>query len=111
MGYFSNGSQGEIFREEWCHRCEAWGRDVRAVESDTAGCAIMDVHFFYAYGAEGDAKKILDMLITRGEDGQQCQMFSEREGAPLRGQPALTGLEAVPGAAVGEPVDVEVTRR
>ena len=62
MGYFSNGTEGELYREAWCYGCRNW-RD----EGDGRGpgCPVMDAHFLYAYGARDDAKSILDLLIPR----------------------------------------------
>ena len=81
MGYFSNGTEGNIFIEEFCSRCVHW-----TDEGADYGCPVWDAHLCYAYGAEGDAEKILNMLIRRvevvGSDGisiptNECLMFLE----------------------------------
>ena len=75
MGYFSNGSEGEGYVEQYCSRCA----NFRNGEGETE-CAVWFAHLLHNYGAEGPAREILDMLIPRAEGGvgnQQCAMFRE----------------------------------
>jgi hypothetical protein len=81
MGYFSNGTEGGIFREEFCYRCRNWGADSRSRETDEPGCPIMDAHLLHGYGAKGEVKDILDLLIERDGITNTCTMFVEAEPA------------------------------
>jgi len=76
MAYFSNGTDGDLYREHWCGRCANNGDD-RGDE----GCAVWDAHFLY----NGDQHKnklvaeLLSTLIPRGGlRNEQCRMFRER---------------------------------
>lgn len=88
IGYFSNGTEGEIFEEQWCSRC---------VHSDISGgreigvdppCPVWMAHSLYSYELcnkdEDPGKVILDMLIDHkivtASDGfglpvNECKMF------------------------------------
>jgi hypothetical protein len=75
VGYFSNGSEGDIYQEAYCDRCVNW-RD----EGDGRGegCPIIDIHLCYC----GEQLKnetirhILNALIPRGEsDNKECRCF------------------------------------
>jgi len=94
MGYFANGTEGEMFEEAWCSRC---------VHSDTSGereigvdppCPVWMAHIMFAYeecNASSNAKAILDMLIEDHRDGSvfvnECQMFHPVDaGAAIPGQ-------------------------
>ena len=85
MGYFSNGAEGDFYRDGYCFRCVNW-RDNGYGE----GCPIMDLHMLWnsdAVGKEADKTKAeaLDHFIARGEikasDGialpinKQCVMY------------------------------------
>lgn len=56
MAYFSNGTEGECYREQFCNCC---------VHDDAEkGCPIWNAHFLYAYTEHGKpAGEVLDMLI------------------------------------------------
>lgn len=84
MGYFSNGTEGDIFRSRFCHQCQNWGRDKTSRDTGEPGCPIIDAHQVFGYSAKGDLKVTLNILIKRTEavapDGFQifdneCQMF------------------------------------
>lgn len=73
MGYFSNGSEGEGYEQQYCSRC---------LHNDPAnGCPVWDAHLLHAYGENGKnsaGEQILDMLIPRAKDGlgnKRCVMF------------------------------------
>jgi len=78
MGYFSNGTEGEMFEEAWCSR---------SVHSDISGereigvdppCPVWMAHIMFAYeecNASSNAKAILDMLI---EDHRGRRRVCER---------------------------------
>lgn len=112
MGYFSNGTEGEMFEEAWCSRC---------VHSDISGdreigvdppCPVWGAHLLFAYGLcnkkDDPGKIILDMLIddrmVEASDGfglpvHECKMFHPIDnGAAIRGQ--LTIAET-PGQEAG----------
>lgn len=66
MGYFPNGTAGDLYQEEFCNRCEHdAGND----------CPIWNAHLLWS-GKEGK-QDVLDLLIPRSEDGEneQCSMF------------------------------------
>lgn len=80
MGYFSNGTEGEIYYERWCSRC------VHDINED---CPVWAAHLMYSYQAQGRVNKgdnalsnCLHMLIPKANDGlsnAQCLMFIERD--------------------------------
>jgi hypothetical protein len=111
MGYFSNGTEGEMFEDAWCSRC---------VHSDISGdreigvdppCPVWMAHTLYAYDLcneeEHPGKVILDMLIPSSlviaSDGlgafsteAGCKMFHPIDaGAAIRGQLTLVARAAL----------------
>ena len=71
MAYFSNGTEGDMYREEYCDRCVHDGHG----END---CPIWSLHLLYNYDQCKDKtiKGILDKLIPRnGIRNEQCKMF------------------------------------
>ena len=63
MAYFSNGTEGLMYQETYCFRCEHW--EQRPGEG-AEGCPIWDAHLLYAYeecNSKSNAKAMLDMLI------------------------------------------------
>ena len=69
MGYFSNGTEGEMYQEKWCDRCLHRGDD---------SCAVWLVHLTHNYDQHKDKilKLALDTLIPReGIGNGQCRMF------------------------------------
>jgi hypothetical protein len=79
MAYFSNGTEGMMYQEQWCDRCQNF-RDLD--DGRGHGCPIWDAHLLYAYeecGKKSNAKSILDLLIPAGSDHfpAQCSMFLE----------------------------------
>lgn len=71
MGYFSNGSEGRDYEEQYCERC---------VHRD--GCAVWVAHLIHNYAECNNKDSILHMLIPRTKDGlgnEQCQMFIEKK--------------------------------
>jgi hypothetical protein len=83
VGYFSNGTEGAIFEEQFCRRCIHYG----PVEGP--GCPVWLAHLLFAYeecNSDSNAKTILDLLIEckeiTADDGlplpvNECQMFVE----------------------------------
>lgn len=103
MGYFSNGTEGEGFVENWCSRCAHWTEP-----DDTKQCAVWMLHLCY----NGDQHKpglvkITDTLTMHGptlrellddlirEDrktfAQECTMFLPRY-SPVTAPPLLSFL-------------------
>jgi hypothetical protein len=75
MGYFPNGTAGDMYEAKWCARCVHHEDD-----PEKPGCPVMLAHVLYAYeecNSQSNAKHILDELIPIDEDGwnKQCAMF------------------------------------
>ena len=71
MGYFSNGTEGDMYREQYCSRCE---------HDQNNDCAVLLAHLLYNYDDCNNEKSILHLLIPRRKDGlgnEQCKMFIE----------------------------------
>jgi hypothetical protein len=69
MGQFSNGTEGDIYREQWCDRC------VRDAKND---CPVWNAHLVHANSDEPGIGNILNMLIPRSKDGlhnEKCRPF------------------------------------
>lgn len=69
MGYFSNGSEGECYREEYCDQC---------IHDINNSCPVWNAHLARNYKDCNDDASILHMLIPRTEGGLangQCRMF------------------------------------
>lgn len=76
MGHFSNGSEGDFYREHYCYHCINWKKDMKDYP---AGCPIWDTHLLYCYGAKGKIRKILDFLIPYKDcQNGECRMFIKR---------------------------------
>ncbi len=77
MGYFANGTEGEIYEEKYCERC---------VHDRDEMCPVWFLHFTYNYKAVGrntdpDLEIVLNSLIPRSKAGlsnEQCTMFIEK---------------------------------
>lgn len=70
MGYFSNGTEGLMFQEEYCQHCI----------HDMDNCAVMLAHDLYNYRDCNNKDSILHILIPRGENGlynEKCAMFHD----------------------------------
>ena len=53
MGYFSNGTEGQMYEERYCSRC--------VHRDDEYGCPIWNLHF--VFNGEAEWRDTLDMLI------------------------------------------------
>lgn len=76
MGYFPNGTAGEMYYARWCARC-IHEREIRE-GADGPGCAVWGAHLLWNY--EDKQKKLLDWFIPRSEDridNEQCKMFRQ----------------------------------
>ncbi len=84
MGYFSNGTEGECYREKWCDRC-VHAEQERA-DPDAALCAVWTLHLLHSYEDCNKPTSMLHVLIPRGNGttepwNKQCRMF-----IPVAGQ-------------------------
>ena len=81
MAYFSNGSEGDGAREQYCDRCQNW-RDRGDGRGD--GCPVWDLHMAWNYDAVGkdadETKRLaLDVLWPRLKVfNGDCQLFLEK---------------------------------
>lgn len=75
MGYFSNGTEGELYQEHFCDRC------VHDVNGD---CPVWAAHLIHNYDECNKPDSALHMLIPRSKDGldnERCRMFIERQAS------------------------------
>lgn len=73
MGYFSNGTEGEIYYERYCSRC---------VHNRNEDCPVWDAHLLFSYRDCNDEQSILHMLIPRdGVRNAACRLFVEEKAA------------------------------
>jgi len=73
MGYFANGTEGMIYQEEYCMRCE------HDVNED---CSVWRLHLLYSYELCNSPDNWLDILIPRNRRGcynEKCTMFIEKK--------------------------------
>lgn len=71
MGYFSNGTEGMIYEDQYCSKCVHNG-----------GCAVWDAHLIFNYQECNNDKSILNFLIPRSEDdvwNEKCAMYYEKD--------------------------------
>lgn len=65
MGYFPNGTSGEMFVERHCVECVHWKDDG---DGRGHGCPVYDLHLLYSYELadkkDDPGKDMLDALIT-----------------------------------------------
>lgn len=73
MGYFSNGSEAEMYESRYCRRC------VHGDGAGSGGCAVMLAHFMRNYDDCNNDDSVLHILIPRkGIENERCTMFHER---------------------------------
>jgi len=100
MGYFSNGTEGEMYVAQYCQHC----RNYTDTGTGSLGCAIMDLHLLWNYDAVGknaneDKLFALENFIPREKDSEgvltvngQCKMFlvkSDQDLYEMHGQERL----------------------
>ena len=71
MAYFSNGTEGELYREQYCDRCVHDGHGENC-------CEVWGLHLTYNYDRHKNPTlaAVLDTLIPRdGLGNGQCRMF------------------------------------
>jgi hypothetical protein len=70
MGYFSNGTDGEMYYETFCANC------VHNGDEDGPYCPVWAAHKEYNYRDCNDKNSILHILIPRkGVENEECTMF------------------------------------
>ena len=81
MGYFSNGTEGDLYEAEYCANCANY----RVLEEAACmTCPVLEVHALFNYdqckdGQLGDALTLLlGTLIPHDVHNEQCAMFLER---------------------------------
>lgn len=74
MGYFCNGTEGEIYFNKYCDKCLNC-RDLD--DGRGVGCPVWDAH--HLFDMDGDSGDVLDFFIPREDPrhvfNQQCKMF------------------------------------
>ena len=71
MGYFSNGTQAEVYEANFCKNCVHQ-------KLDDGGCAVWLAHLIHNYDECNNPDSILHMLIPRRKDdvgNDECKMF------------------------------------
>lgn len=70
MGYFSNGTEGESYRVEYCSQC--------IHDQADGGCSVWLLHMLNNYAECNKPDSYLHVLIPRSKDGlsnEACSMF------------------------------------
>jgi len=71
MGYFSNGTEGMLYQEEYCAHCE---------HDKNEDCPVWGLHLLYSYKLCNSPDNWLDVLIPRNKEecyNEKCRMFIE----------------------------------
>lgn len=78
MGYFSNGTEGDMYEERYCSNCRHSVDD-----PDKPGCPVMLCHVLFAYeecNNKSNAATMLELLIPReGAFNGKCKMHSPKQ--------------------------------
>lgn len=90
MGYFSNGTEGDMYREAYCNRCK-WDRE--------QSCPIWGAHLVHNYAECNNPHSILHMLIPR----EQAPKFGNKECFFFEPEPSM-GLpfDSKPDSTTGD---------
>ena len=93
MAYFSNGTDGQIYQEEFCLKCVNW---VNLNDGRDYGCPIMDAHMVFEIH-KGPQAEVLRHFIpdsTFNDDHalchSECIMFKTLESVGIK---PLDGVE------------------
>lgn len=85
MGYFSNGTEGEMYEARYCSRCIHGPR-----ANPDQGCPVWLLHLVANYEECNKPDSYLNVLIPRDDSGnKQCTMFREDEALPDPRQQAM----------------------
>jgi hypothetical protein len=73
MGYFPNGTAGDVYQEMYCSKCH------HDINED---CPVFLAHLVYNYDECNKPDSILHMLIPRNAKGnnEECRLFIPRLG-------------------------------
>jgi hypothetical protein len=79
MGYFSNGTMGEMYETRYCERCIHY--------SELPGCPVFVLHLVWNYDQHSDPTKAeaLEQFIPTLDAppwNGPCKMFVAKEGKP-----------------------------
>lgn len=67
MGYFSNGTEGMMYEDQYCSKCQHQG-----------DCAVWDAHMIFNYDECNKKDSLLHFFIPRdGIRNERCKMFIE----------------------------------
>lgn len=69
MGYFSNGTEGEMYMEAYCNKCK---------HDKHEDCPIWAAHLMHNSDGANNDSHVLHMLIPRSKDGlynEACWFF------------------------------------
>lgn len=74
MGYFSNGTEGDLYEKTVCRGCVFYARHTD--DDPTTYCPVLLAHALYQHHQDTPAEDVLDLLIPRaGVKNEQCAMF------------------------------------
>lgn len=73
MGYFPNGTAGEMYEAQFCDRC------IHNLEDH--GCPCLTAHMLWNYDECNKEESILHKMIPRNAEGwnQQCVFYAPKE--------------------------------
>lgn len=80
MGYFSNGTEGEMYEAKYCRRCLHYETDPDWEGHPEACCPVWLIHLMFNYEQlkNKDLETTLSLLIPKdGVYNGQCTMFKE----------------------------------
>ena len=84
MGYFSNGTMGEMYELRYCEKCIHYG-----TPEDGKGCPVWFLNMMWNYSQFNDQQQAmaLGLFIPRAKDpewNKQCAMFFEDKSQDKR---------------------------
>ena len=78
MGYFSNGTEGMAYEEQYCSDCVHYNQE--------SGCPVLHLHSLYNYTQvkSQDIGNILRVLIpTKDGHNGECSLFYDASNPPV----------------------------
>ena len=70
MGYFANGTEGEIYENRYCSHCVHYHEEY--------SCPVLQAHVLWNYDECNKPDSLLHKMIPRaGVENQQCIFFQE----------------------------------
>lgn len=71
MGFFANGTQGQIYESKYCYKCAHY-------DNNDEGCQVWLAHLIYNYDNCKNENSILQLLIPyKNGSNYKCTMFIE----------------------------------